>query len=65
MIQLKEFRSSKEDWYTYTTPLSDILLEDTADWSDEKKAEISAYREESGGLQGLTIYDGNMEDEFK
>ncbi|NLY37540.1 MAG: hypothetical protein GX046_09980 [Tissierellia bacterium] len=53
--QLKEFRSSKEDWYTYTTPLSDMLLEDASNWSDEKKAEISAYMEESGGLQGITI----------
>ncbi len=66
---LKEFRSSKTEWYAYSTPLTDLLGDmglDTDLWADEERiAEINAYIKESGGLQGLTIYDANMDEDFK
>jgi len=59
--------SVQEGYYYYTTPLTDLMrgMGTDPDKYQEKIDEINAYINESGGLQGLVIYDVNVDAQYK
>lgn len=64
----KESKSSgkfQEGYYYHQTPLVSLARALMRDDSQEKKDEVNAYIKEFGGLQTLTIFDAEMDEEMK